>query len=512
MNYLIPSNFNNEKEIEYFYSKILTKFLKCNFQARFNSDGIYENDNIKILAEYKYNGNLNNPLFLSKCLCQIIAYIKKIENYGEKLPNIIFIGTDKYFTIFELSLLKEYIYNDFNWILKSPSYWFINPIEEIINNINIKIFSINNINIIKDIINNYTSENLNDLKINININNIENVFRTFIDFNIPIKKNLKDEELIQFFLYTIFDEYQDLSKDKNKIIIPIPIEDNDGNKDYKYIGLSINRNNYEQFKTLYKPIKDLSLKRIIVKHKDILIKNVKRRFYGEFYTPELQVKQAHNTMEKFFGLNYRDDYIFVDLCCGPGILTMNYKFKELYCLTLFQEDIDLMNQRCYNPEAVKIQYDALNDDVYPYNQIKINDDKLKLKAPGLIKAFNEDKPIIFFMNPPYAQAGGYNKINNLKTKIDDIKESNITINNLYVKFLYRVLYIKRKYNLTNINISIFMPTSFFTLYKLKNFRKLFFKHFKYETSFTFSAGVFSGTKNSLSLKISLFIFYYKFSS
>jgi len=505
MDYLIPSSFNNEKEVEYFYSKIFTGILKCNFQARFNTDGIYDNGNIKLLAEYKKSGDLKNPLFLSKCICQIIGYIKKIENYGEKLPDIIFIGTENQFSMFEASKLKKYLELDFDWSLKSPSYWFLNPpikIEEILEKI--PLYNINYINNIKEIIKNYKFDEFDTLKINININNIERIFRLFIESDIVVKKNLKDEELIQIFLYTIFGDCQDLLKDKNKVIISVPIENNEGVKDYKEIGLFINRNNYDKFKTMYVPIEDLSLKLTIIKHKDQLIENVKRRFYGEFYTPELQVKQAHDIMEKTFGLNYRNDYIFVDFGCGPGILTMNYNFKELYCLTLFQEDIDLMNQRCYNTGAIKIQYDCLNDDVYPYDQIRINNDKLKEKAPSLIKAFDENKPIIFFMNPPYAQAGGYNNINNLKTKIDEIKESNISINNLYTKFLYRVLYIKRKYKLTNVNIAIFTPTSFYTTYELKNFRKLFFKHFKYETSFTFSAGVFSGTKNSWSISFSIF--------
>ena len=108
------------------------------------------------------------------------------------------------------------------------------------------------------------------------------------------------------------------------------------------------------------------------------------------------------------------------------------------------------------------------------------------------------------MNPPFMQAGGYYTNDYKKTKLDIIKEKNISINNLYVKFLYRVLYMKKRYNLTNINLAIFKPSKLYIQYNLRSFRKLFLNHFKYEESFTVSAGIFDGTKNIWPISFSIF--------
>ena len=44
-------------------------------------------------------------------------------------------------------------------------------------------------------------------------------------------------------------------------------------------------------------------------------------------------------------------------------LTRDYKFKELYCSTIEESDLKTAEQMKYNPEAVKFQYDFLNDGI-----------------------------------------------------------------------------------------------------------------------------------------------------
>lgn len=93
------------------------------------------------------------------------------------------------------------------------------------------------------------------------------------------------------------------------------------------------------------------------------IEDMEKRFHGEFYTPTEWVLEAHKMIEDIFGPNWKDEYVVWDNSWGTGNLTRDFKFKELYCSTLKYEDLKIGQH--YNPEAVKFQYDFLNDDVTP---------------------------------------------------------------------------------------------------------------------------------------------------
>ena len=129
--------------------------------------------------------------------------------------------------------------------------------------------------------------------------------------------------------------------------------------------------------------------------KDETIEMKHRRNKGQFYTPTLFVDYAHKMISDVLGESWRDDFVVWDNCCGTKNLTRDYRFKELYCSTL--EDAELEIGKKYNPEATSFQYDFLNDDL----------DKL---PKGLLEAFEQNKKIVFFLNPPYARPSSLNGI------------------------------------------------------------------------------------------------------
>lgn len=94
---------------------------------------------------------------------------------------------------------------------------------------------------------------------------------------------------------------------------------------------------------------------------DRLIEDTDRRRKGDFYTPTIWVDEAHKLLDKNLGDNWRNEYIVWDCAWGTGNLTRDYKFKELYCSTLHEEDIKIGSK--YNVFSTKFQYDFLNDDV-----------------------------------------------------------------------------------------------------------------------------------------------------
>ena len=120
---------------------------------------------------------------------------------------------------------------------------------------------------------------------------------------------------------------------------------------------------------------------------------------------------------------------------------------------LFDSELNIGER--YNKEATSFQFDFLNDD-------------LKDLPKGLLEAFEQDKPIIFFINPPYATAGNRNE-----TSKDGVGKTTQNLlmkkegwggcsENLYAQFLYRIYKIKEEYNLTNINVGLFSPTLYLT--------------------------------------------------
>lgn len=181
-------------------------------------------------------------------------------------------------------------------------------------------------------------------------------------------------------------------------------------------------------------------------------------------------------------------------CSGTKNLTRDYYFKELYCSTLEQAELDISKQ--YNKEATSFQFDFLNDSL----------DKL---PKGLLEAFKQNKPIIFFMNPPYGTAGNQNETSKkgiAKTMINEQMLNDkvgASSQNLYAQFIYRIMMIKRKYNLTNCHIGMFTPTLYLSGSSWKDFRKEFFNDFTYHDGCVFKASHFADVANNWGIAFSI---------
>ena len=128
---------------------------------------------------------------------------------------------------------------------------------------------------------------------------------------------------------------------------------------------------------------------------------------------------------------------------------------------------------------------------------------------GLKDALLENKPIVFFLNPPYATAGikGENsKKGCANTKINaQMKNDKIgaCCQNLYAQFLYRILMIKREFNLTNCHIAIFSPTLFLTGPSYAKFRKVFLNEFSFDDAIQFKASHFADCSDSWGISFSI---------
>jgi hypothetical protein len=216
---------------------------------------------------------------------------------------------------------------------------------------------------------------------------------------------------------------------------------------------------------------------------DRLVEDTTRRKQGEFFTPAIWVDKAHEYISNTFGEDWKEKYVVWDPAWGTGNLTRDYKFKELYCSTLNQSDIDTANQMGYNNEGVKFQFDFLNDD----------DEKL---PKGLRDAIESGREIIVLMNPPYATSSnmtqgtskkgvGFTKVNKLMNE----EKMGRSSSQLYSQFMYR-LSIMGKMNLCFFSNPLYLTGQVFKVFRQKIFSKYF-----YENGFMIDATEFADVES-----------------
>jgi hypothetical protein len=136
----------------------------------------------------------------------------------------------------------------------------------------------------------------------------------------------------------------------------------------------------------------------------------------------------------------------------------------------------------YNPEAVKFQYDFLND---PYEYL----------PEGLRRAIESGKQIIVLMNPPYATSS-----TNIKEKKEgtSLTETNLKMieqnmgkasQQLYNQFIFRLS------EINGVNICMFSPPLYLTGPSSKNLRKKMFEKFSFVSGFVMNSSNFADVKS-----------------
>ncbi|PZP03781.1 MAG: hypothetical protein DI609_00380 [Corynebacterium urealyticum] len=239
---------------------------------------------------------------------------------------------------------------------------------------------------------------------------------------------------------------------------------------------------------------------------DVLLVDTERRFSGDFWTPPRWVDKAHEYIEAALGDNWKQDYVVVDPACGTLNLTRDYLFGELYSSTLFQEELDIAAD--YNPEATKFQYDFLNDDM------ELHEDGMtpakarelvrsgKLKMPqGLATALADNKPVVFFANPPYGQSGsGQGRTHKAGVNNTAVGELMNGLGHarmeLYTQFIWRTKELAKVFGYTSDFHFFFFNKTFLTSPNFGKFVNELTAEFTYCDGFMLNAGEFNGTSSA----------------
>lgn len=478
-----------EREVEDIYNEFLQNYFKdVQIEHPYACDGLISKDNLKLIMEYKYDYDFNSKVSQAKVITQVLFYLKRFENNGDIIPNIILIGDINECFIMHTNEIIKYLDKNLDWNIAPSGAAEKNPdlVLEISNDetMNPFVFKIDENFQFDSII-----EKINDLSenikryVHITEHNISNIYDYFCKNVIIDMKKISANDIVSVFIGCITNDDAFYIHPSKKGILVTP----HGNIRVNARGFNAFFSHYAR---KYSPVEKNKFAEI----SDRLIEDTNRRNKGEFYTPTLFVNYAHKMISEALGDDWKNEYVVWDNCCGTKNLTRDYRFKELYCSTL--ENAELEIGKKYNPEAISFQYDFLNDD-------------LEKLPNGLLEAFEQNKKIMFFLNPPYAsgcnnQKDGTSKIGVTFTKVNkEMNNMGGAAKNLYSQFLYRIIQIKQKYNLTNIFIGIFCPTLFLSGSSYKNFRKVFLNDFNFINACQFKASHFANVASNWAISFSI---------
>jgi hypothetical protein len=479
----------NEMDVGYHYREFLSrKIIGLNFTSPFKCDGygVCERLKIKLLCEFKDDVNLKNKLEFASVLAQAIYYIKKFELAGTPLPSTILLADRDECTVLHTNDVIDYLAMPFDWGIAPSSVpeKNIELVKMIAENEKISpfIFSADQLDDVLEKIKDLT-DNVKRL-IPITNHNITQVFDYFLK-NILGRTNLTTNQLANLFVQILVNPVENYLHPNNKI--PAIVTKNLGQPAVK--NRKVYQSFFQHFKSEYTPREKEVLTSIV----DRLVEDTTRRKQGEFFTPTIWVDKAHEYITSVFGEDWKERYVVWDPAWGTGNLTRDYKFKELYCSTLNQSDIDTANQMGYNPEAVKFQFDFLNDP----------DEKL---PQGLRDAINEGREIIVLMNPPYGRANGDSKIGTISkggttTKISNEMKLNkygASSSQLYSQFIYRSMILGVQ------NLCVFAKSLYKTSESYKKFRENFYKKYSFNSGFLFKCSEFADVSDTWAVDFSIF--------
>jgi len=493
----------NEKDVEnIFRSELVSAFPDCIMESPFGCDGhlSYDNANVTMLMEFKYNLSMTDRFELCKLLCQCVAYLKKMQDHNGEIPKLLFVGDINECMFFKTSVLEKYLtFPNVNWSIPPCNFHAnIDLLKAIVADESICAYTFDITS--DDFEFSHVVEKMKeaangiDRKIKITEHNIDILYKSFVDRVLKQKKIDKKNasNYAGVFLSCLIspnDNYMHPRK-KNMLVTTamgeVHVDSNQFNSFFSYF----DKGNYSQTE-----------KNRIASISDRLIEDEARRLQGAFFTPTIWVDEAHKMLDEQLGPNWRNEYVVWDCCCGTGNLTRDYQFKELYCSTIEPAELDIMVQNGYNPEAqAKFVYDFLSE-------IDIE------SCPKALRdVFNDEKKkVLFLINPPYKTAayryGGNSSTGVCGTRINEsMKQLGIgsCSENLYAQFLFKIYWLARLHN-CKIDLSIFMPVRFYTSSSFSILRSKMFELYSIHDIFMFEASNFSDVTTGWGISFSLFL-------
>ena len=328
--------------------------------------------------ECKQDVDLDDSTSFAKVLLQVLYYLKKFDRQKWQLPKVIVLGTKKNCLALPLTAIydayiKNIVYPEADENGKAisastaPNHYLYAPLLNRISSdaelqTQFRVIEVTDKNAVKELCIDIL-KTAKDLGIKEEITT-ENLSRAFDFFDMKVlteksRKNLSSRVKAEAFMQLMLNPTKvqmDYTSDVlgNKIF--------SGSMNFNGNVIDVEEQRFNSFANLF-ALKNHSRidEKKLTEITDRLIEDTDRRRKGDFYTPTLWVDEAHKLMSKHLGDDWKQKCIVWDCAWGTGNLTRDYRFSDLYCSTIMEEDLKIGEK--YNPFATKFQYDFLNDDV-----------------------------------------------------------------------------------------------------------------------------------------------------
>lgn len=519
--------------------------------------------------ECKLDVDLSISTEFAKVLIQVLYYIKQFERANWSIPKVVVLGTKKNCMV----LPTEHLYT--NYIKNqgyatedehgrkisastAPNHHLYQPLlNRIASDVSLqtktRIIGVEDKNSVKELCIDILKV-AKDLGIKEEVT-AENLARAFDFFDMKVlteksRKNLSSRVKAEAFMQLM------LNPEKVQTDFTMDVLGNkiySGTMNFNGTLIEVDNVKFNSFANVF-AVRQYSVpdQKKITEITDRLIEDTDRRRKGDFYTPTIWVNEAHKLMDKNLGADWRQKCIVWDCAWGTGNLTRDYKFSDLYCSTLMEEDLKIGAK--YNPFATKFQYDFLNDDVEEFESLeylmwepfrgtafyraesvkqyinlkdiaelyataaangviteeqartgygniinRLHQTKLYSLAPRLIDSLlDSEKPLVFLINPPYATSGVIGegaKAGTSDTHIKDIMKINKMSGSdqLWIQFIYRIYTLKVVFG-TDVKIGAFTPSKILSLVKGKEINDILINKFGYYEGYGICAANFADVK------------------
>lgn len=464
-----------EKDVETVYKGEVAGILpQASITSPYNTDGIIEFDNVKILFEAKYDLQLKVRKESMGVVAQALFYLKKFEEDGEVLPQAILVGDKNECFLIPTDKLVKHLDIDIDWSI-APSKPHPMLLLKLIEDVEISpyVYDITKDLDFEEVIDHAkTLAEGHEYKVRASVDNIETLFQRWEEeiFN---DKKLKSGDKVAIFLQALFypEEVYLHPKKKNLLVL-------DKTGESIKVKADEYRAFFSHFAQGYMPTE---IDKIYSK-KDILIEETERRFTGQFYTPAWINDLSHEMISEVVGENWKDEYLVIDPACGTANLTRDCQFNNLALSTLESRDVEIIREQRYNDGAVVEVWDFLNDEIPAEIQKKLED----------------AERVVWYLNPPFSDSGSGGPSKENKTGVsahkvkDWMKEEKLgrASNQLYAQFFYRITKIMEEYGLSGFICSYSVPV-FMTGGSFKKFREWWDKRWDFRDGALFQAKEFS---------------------
>lgn len=478
----------NEKDVENAYrGEIGHHRPEVGITSPFGSDGYAQWRDVRALLEFKYDLALKQHRDQCGVLGQMILYLKKFEQSGQVMPNVLFVGDKNECFALEVGAVKHFLALPIDWSA-APSAGSPDLTKALLDGLAISPFVFDVGGDFRDVLDKIEILAKGEVhRVKATQENIGAMF-TFWENNVFLPTSgLTSTEQVDVFLRCLFKPDDVVAHGANKNILVV-----EGRK------IPINGHQWQSFINHfvrgYKPSEIEGF----YASKDRLVEDDSRRRQGAFFTPTLWVAEAHKMLDAELGANWRETCIVWDPACGTGNLTRDYNFGSLILSTLEQSDVDVIREQGYNPGANLFRYDFLNDDSSPFftetNTLPDSVDKM------LREAAKAGKRLVFLMNPPYGTANnagteeGDHKAGIALTAVNtQMKEGKIGASSqqLYAQFMYRSAKLAEVYGFKKVTVALYSKPTFVCSGSYKPFRTFWYGKFSYRSGMLFQASHFA---------------------